>query len=207
MQMGFYFDQTRCTGCFTCIVACKDYNNIEPGPASWRKVTTLEKGRYPELFVAFLSSACYHCIEPACAIACPAGAIFKRELDGIVLVDREVCLGKDDCGICFDACPYQAPQFGTEKNAKMHKCHFCLDQLAEKKNPVCVDACPMRALDAGPMVDLIEKYGDQKEAEAFTYFVEIGPSAVFKPKKDTRGLDDLMTTLAPAACSPVGNSD
>ena len=127
MQMGFYFDQTRCTGCLTCIVACKDYNNVAAGPASWRRVTTIEKGKYPDLFVAFLSAACYHCLEPACVIACPADAISKRASDGIVLVDREACLGKDHCAMCLDACPYKAPQFGAEENAKMQKCNFCID--------------------------------------------------------------------------------
>jgi len=53
MQMGFYFDQTRCIGCFTCIVACKDWHDIPAGPASWRWVHTIEKGKYPELFVSF----------------------------------------------------------------------------------------------------------------------------------------------------------
>jgi len=51
MQMGFYFDQTRCTGCFTCVVACKDWHDVPPGPASWMRVTTVEKGKYPDLFV------------------------------------------------------------------------------------------------------------------------------------------------------------
>ena len=96
MQMGFYFDQTRCTGCFTCIVACKDWNDVDAGPASWRRVTTIEKGKYPDLFVAFLSVACHHCVKPSCVSACPVNAITKREQDGVVVVDREACLGKDN---------------------------------------------------------------------------------------------------------------
>ncbi len=141
MQMGFYFDQTRCTGCFTCIVACKDWNDVDAGPASWRRVISMEKGRYPDLFVGFLSATCYHCLEPACVPACPADAISKRDLDGVVVVDREACLGKDNCSMCLEACPYDAPQFGAENNAKMQKCHFCLDRLAEnKKQPVLMPA-------------------------------------------------------------------
>lgn len=207
MQMAFYFDQTRCTGCLTCIVACKDYHHIDAGPASWRRVMTIEKGRYPDLFVAFLSTACHHCTEPACVSACPGPAIFKRDADGIVLVDREACLGKDHCGTCLDACPYQAPQFGAEENAKMQKCDFCIDELAKNKNPICVDACPMRALDAGPMEDLREKYGDVKEAEGFAYSEEIKPCTLFKPKKDAGALEHVITYLAPVSRASCGTGD
>ena len=188
MQIGFYFDQPRCTGCFTCIVACKDWNDIDAGPASWRRVITIEKGKYPNLFAVFLSTACYHCLEPACVSACPVGAITKRELDGVVVVDKETCLGKDNCDMCLQACPYDAPQFGAEENAKMQKCHFCLDRLTENKNPACVDACPMRAIDAGPIKELRAKYGDIGEAEGFVYSEKLVPSIVFKPKKETDGL-------------------
>lgn len=183
MQMGFYFDQTRCNGCLTCIVACKDWNDIVTGPVNWKRVITIEKGKYPSLFVAFLSTACYHCVEPACVSSCPADAISKRELDGVVVVDQKVCLGKDNCGICLQACPYDAPQFETDENAKMQKCNFCIDRLVENKKPACVDACPMRALDAGPMEELQLKYGDVREAEGFICYEKLVPSVVFKPKK------------------------
>ena len=187
MQMGFYFDQTRCIGCYTCIVACKDWHDIPAGPASWRWVTTIEKGKYPDLFVVFLTNACYHCAEPACVSACPVDAISKRKQDGIVVVDRETCLGKNSCEMCSQTCPYDAPQFGAEENAKMQKCDFCLDRLAKNKKPVCVDACPMRALDAGPIEELRAKYGDIRQAEGFVYSDKLIPSVVFEPKKDTKG--------------------
>ncbi len=188
MQMGFYFDQTRCTGCFTCIVACKDWNDVDAGPASWRRVITIEKGKYPDLFVAFFSTACYHCLEPACVSACPVSAITKREPDGVVVVDGEACLGKNNCDMCLQACPYDAPQFGAEENARMQKCHFCLDRLAENKKPACVDACPMRALDAGSIEELRAKYGDIREAESFVYDEKLIPAIVLKPKIETEGL-------------------
>ncbi|MFC1894207.1 4Fe-4S dicluster domain-containing protein [Chloroflexota bacterium] len=197
MQMGFYFDQTRCTGCYTCIVACKDAHDIPAGPSSWLRVITIEKGKYPDLFVNFLATACYHCAEPTCTSACPVGAISKREQDGIVVVDREACLGKDNCDMCLEACPYDAPQFGAEENAKMQKCNFCLDRLAEDKKPVCVDACPMRALDAGQIEELRLKYGDIREAEGFVYSSELIPSIVFKSKKDTTGLTTQKIVVAP----------
>ena len=184
MQVGFYFDQTRCDGCFACIVACKDWNDVDAGPASWRRVITIEKGKYPDLFVAFLSTACYHCAKPVCILACPANAISKREVDGVVVVDRDACLGKDNCTKCLSACPHDAPQFGAEENAKMQKCHFCIDRLAGNKKPACVDACTMRALDAGPMEELRRKYGDIRDANGFVYSEKLIPSVVFKPKRE-----------------------
>jgi NADPH-dependent glutamate synthase beta subunit-like oxidoreductase/Pyruvate/2-oxoacid:ferredoxin oxidoreductase delta subunit len=99
MQMGFYFDQTRCTGCYACIVACKDWHDIPAGPAFWRRVTTVETGTFPRVFVTSLSSSCYHCATPLCSVVCPANAITKREEDGVVIVDSEKCREAGRCGI------------------------------------------------------------------------------------------------------------
>lgn len=188
MQYGMYIDQNRCMGCFACVVACKDWHDLPAGPASWIRIKTIEKGKYPDLSVTFLPITCYHCQTPTCVSACPVNAITKRVEDGIVTVDRETCLGKDSCNLCLEACPYEAPQFGTEENAKMHKCDLCIDRWAESKKPVCVGSCPMQALDAGPIDELRAKYGDVRDAESFTYSEALAPSITFKPKKDTGSL-------------------
>lgn len=201
MRIGFYFDQTRCIGCFTCIVACKDWNDVPAGPASWRRVITIEKGTYPDLFVSFLSTACHHCAEPTCMKACPVDAISKRQEDGIVVVDQQICIGRDVCGKCLIACPYDAPQFGVEDNAKMQKCHYCLDRLLEGKKPVCVDSCPMRALDSGPLEELKSKYGDCTEAEGFTYKQKLKPSVILQPKKDKKSRPVQKIEIAPVTLS------
>jgi len=182
MQMGFYFDQTRCTGCYACVVACKDWHDVPAGPASWMRVETIEKGKFPDLFVAFFTHTCYHCADPACVEACPVGAITKSKENGVVLVDRDKCLGKDNCDLCLQACVYKSPQFGAEPNARMQKCNLCPDRLEQGKKPICVAGCPMRALDAGPIEELIALYGDAREAEGFIYSSELKPSIVFKPK-------------------------
>jgi anaerobic dimethyl sulfoxide reductase subunit B (iron-sulfur subunit) len=195
MQLGFYFDQTRCTGCFACVVACKDWHDVPAGPASWIRVIALEKGKYPDLFVAFLAMTCLHCLQPKCVAACPVNAITKREQDGIVIVDREACLGKD-CALCLDSCPYGAPQFGAEENAKMQKCDLCMERWTEGKKPVCIDACPMRALDAGSVEELTARYGDVREAEGFVYSEDLAPSIIFKPKKGPKGLAIQKTEVA-----------
>lgn len=183
-QFGFYFDQTRCTGCYTCAVACKDWNNIDPGPINWIRVTPIEYGEFPDLFAAYLVSPCYHCENPPCALACPEDSILKRETDGVVIVNQATCVGRNICkNPCLKACPWNAPQFGLEENSKMQKCDFCLERIEAGKRPVCVESCPMFALDAGPVNELKEKYGDTNEAEGFRYSEKFKPSVVFKPKR------------------------
>ena len=183
MQMGFYFDQSRCVGCYACSVACKDWHDIAAGPVQWRKVKGRERGTYPDVFLSYLSLSCNHCERPACAKACPAGAITKRAEDGIVVVRRDLCLGNAACDmLCKKACPYSAPQFGEEEGAKMQMCTFCLDRLLVHKKPVCVEACPMRALDAGPIHELQKQYGSIRETEGFTCSTITGPSIIFKPR-------------------------
>lgn len=198
MQYGIYIDQKRCSGCFACVVACKDWHDVPAGPASWIRVKTIEKGRYPDLFVAFLPMLCNHCLKPACVEACPAEAIIKRPEDGIVTVDAEKCLGKDDCGLCLDACSYDAPQFGAEDNAKIQKCDLCLERWGQGKKPVCVTSCPMQALDAGPLDELRAKYGGGTQAEGFEYHENLAPSITFKSKQDNRNLPCLKIEIAPA---------
>ena len=188
-QMGFYLDQTRCTGCFTCSVACKDWHDIDAGPVNWMQVQTIEKGRFPELFVAYLALPCCHCKNPPCVTVCPVEAIKKREGDGIVRVDPEKCLGNVDCPTaCLNACPWDIPQFGPEENAKMQKCDLCLDRLEQGQQPICVESCPMYALDIGPLSELTAKHGGCNDAEGFRYSERSKPSVRFKPKREIRGI-------------------
>ena len=183
MQMGFYFDQTRCTGCNACRVACKDWNDVPAGPESWIRLGYYEEGETPDVFVAYMVQTCFHCQSPVCADACPVDAITKRAGDGVVLVDRNACLGKEECGAkCLKACPYDAPQFGLEPQAKMGKCTLCQDKLAAGKMPSCVESCYTRALDFGPMEELQAKYGQSSETPLFKYSSRTKPSVVIKAK-------------------------
>ncbi len=184
MQLGFYFDQTRCIGCHTCTVACKDWHDVPPGPSSWIRVHEIESGKFPNVFVAYQKTHCYHCAKPACVSACPAGAITKDEATGIVSVDKDACLGRSGCpDMCLEVCPYKAPQFRADKDAKMEMCDLCQDRWSEHKLPICVAGCPMRALDAGPIEQLTAKYGQVTEASGFAYSAEVMPSIVFKPRR------------------------
>ncbi|MFC2018773.1 4Fe-4S dicluster domain-containing protein [Chloroflexota bacterium] len=171
--MAFYYDQSRCIACGTCVRVCK-----AESATKWRKLSNIEVGDA----VASISSSCYHCARPACVSACPAGAISKREEDGIVVVDRGLCLGRDSCTACLDVCPYEAPKFGGGDNPTMQKCDLCLDRLDKGRKPRCVVACPQGALKFGPLEELVAEYGDVKEVIGFDYAEALGPAVVFKPK-------------------------
>jgi len=184
VQLGLYFNQSRCTGCYACIVACKDWHDVPAGPASWIRVLANEGGTYPHPTLSYLFNTCFHCAHPPCVPACPVGAITKRKEDGIVVVDRETCLGNVTCSrLCLEACPHDAPQFGAESGAKMQKCDLCLERWVEGKMPICVEGCQMRALDAGPLDELKDRYGDHQEAEGFVCSRGVTPSVVFNTRK------------------------
>ena len=86
--------------------------------------------------------------------------------------------------LCREVCPYRAPQFGAEDDPRMQMCNLCLERWGQNKKPICVTSCPTRALDAGPIEELKADYGDIKEAEGFTFSPSIGPSVIFKPKRN-----------------------
>lgn len=183
MQVGFYFDQTRCMGCFACAVACKDWHDIPAGSEKWMRIKYHETGKFPDVFVSYLINPCYHCEDPVCIPVCPVGAITKRKEDGIVIVDSEKCIGNEECDSkCLKACPYDSPQFGSQKGAKMRKCNYCIDRFSEGKLPTCIEACRTHALDAGSLDDLKKKYGTIQETDNFVYSTRTKPAIVFKPK-------------------------
>jgi anaerobic dimethyl sulfoxide reductase subunit B (iron-sulfur subunit) len=179
-QYGFFFDQSRCTSCNTCTVACKDWNDIAPGPVKWLRMFEWEKGVLQNVRVNRLFAPCYHCENPVCIDACPNKAIYKEEKYGAVLVDPEKCKGAREC---WKACPYGAPQFESdEPGAKMSKCTMCIDRLEQGEKPVCVMACWMRALDFDTMENLTAKYGSNRDLEDMPSSATVMPAVVFKPK-------------------------
>jgi len=154
-QVGFYFDENRCVGCATCTVACKDWNDLPAGLDGWRRLITMERGRFPQVTVPFFPLSCLHCEDAPCVSVCPPNALRKREEDGVVVLDPTRCLRR--CRLCAKACPFNVPRFDTEGLA-MRQCDFCSDRWAAGEKPVCVLSCPQRALDAGLLSDLRGKY-------------------------------------------------
>ena len=160
---AFYFDGTRCTGCKTCEMACKDYKDLDLGVA-FRKVyevtygdtTKDDQGIISTTCVSYpLSLSCNHCDDPACVAGCPTGAMFKSD-DGTVQHVDDCCVV---CRNCMITCPYGAPQFDEDENMIV-KCDACKALREDGRNPVCVDACPMRAIEFGDVDELRAKHGD-----------------------------------------------
>lgn len=157
-QYGFYIDIGRCIGCNACVIACKQWHDVEPGPAKPIRVHQWEKGAFPDIDLRVLPLMCFHCEKPNCLEACEHKAIYKEDKYGAVLVDQDKCVGDRKC---FEACPYGTPQYKSDDSGeKMLKCTMCYDRLEEGLSPICVLSCSMRALDFGKLEDLKEKYGD-----------------------------------------------
>jgi anaerobic dimethyl sulfoxide reductase subunit B (iron-sulfur subunit) len=188
-RLGFYFDASACVGCKTCQVACKDKNSLPLG-VRWRRVYEYGGGGWipdpanPSMLIAnnvfgyTLSVACNHCENAACVQVCPTGAMSQRA-DGVVLIDADKCIG---CRYCEWACPYGAPQF-DEAAGVMTKCNFCQDLLAQGQNPVCVEACPLRALEFGELADLRAKHGVVNAIEPLASAEYTQPALVVTPHR------------------------
>lgn len=186
-QVGFYFDQTKCTGCKACVIACKDKHD-HPVGINWRRVVEYTGGFWREdplehaftadVFAYYTSVSCNHCTDAICTEVCPSKAMHKGE-NGIVSVDPKVCIG---CRYCEMACPYSAPQFDAA-NGVMTKCDFCQDLLAVGGTPACVAACPSRALDFGEVEELRAKYGDVAGIEPLPDATVTRPNLVITPHR------------------------
>lgn len=176
-QLGFYFDMTRCIGCRTCQVACKDKWQMQNAGPRTRRVETYEAGDYPNAVMYHISMSCNHCSNAACVRACPSGATFKAE-DGTTRYDDTLCIG---CGACAEACPYGAPQL--LENSKIARCDSCFTLRENGMNPVCVDACLMRCLDFGEVEELKAKYGPDLVSDAAPLFDSSAtqPNLLIKP--------------------------
>jgi formate dehydrogenase iron-sulfur subunit len=173
-RMRFLCDVDRCIDCGGCVVACKEGHHVPVG-VNRRRVITINEGRPGEKSI---SVSCMHCSDAPCIAVCPVDALYQRE-DGIVLVNKDVCIG---CGYCFFACPFGAPQFpkGTAFGARgvMDKCTFCAggpaenfsdkekrlygqNRIAEGKAPLCASMCATKALLAGDADKVADIYRER----------------------------------------------
>ena len=161
-RMKFLCDAERCIECNACVTACKNENEV-PWGVNRRRVVTINDGSPGE---RSMSVACMHCTDAPCVAVCPVDCFYYTD-DGVVLHDKDICIG---CGYCFYACPFGAPQFPQEgvfgQRGRMDKCTFCAggpeednssaerakygsNRLAEGKLPLCAEMCATRALLAG----------------------------------------------------------
>lgn len=171
-QLGFLYDQGKCVECRVCQAACKETNGWDED-TEWRRVLSSETKAK-----TYLSISCNHCENPACMTVCPVAAYEKREKDGLVIHDPDVCIG---CKYCMYACPYHAPQFSDE-TGRITKCHFCYERQENNELPACVEHCPTGALDFGILAELREEHGDNAYLDGLPDPEITKPSWVVIPK-------------------------
>ena len=152
-RYGLVIDLSRCTGCQTCVVACKAENGLER--ASGMRVETIggpqrdtPAGVHPNLEMHYLPVPCMHCGQAPCLPSCPTEAIYRRP-DGIVLIDEEKCNG---CQMCLESCPYGVMIYDPEKD-KVWKCSLCAHRIDQGLEPFCVVCCEMEAIFGGDVND------------------------------------------------------
>ncbi|MGG5811144.1 nitrate reductase subunit beta [Falsiroseomonas sp. CW058] len=105
-------------------------------------------GEFEQTFMMYLPRLCEHCLNPACVAACPSGSIYKREEDGIVLVDQDKCRG---WRMCVSACPYKKIYYNWQ-SGKAEKCTFCFPRIEAGEPTVCSETCVGRIRYLGVML-------------------------------------------------------
>jgi sulfite dehydrogenase (quinone) subunit SoeB len=168
-QLALVIDLNVCVGCHACVTSCKQWNTsgwagpladqnpygAEPTGTFFNRVQTFEVGTFPDTETVHFPKSCLHCEEPPCVRVCPTGASYKREDNGVVLVDYDQCIG---CKYCAWACPYGAREF-DEQQRVMKKCTLCIDRFTDQtlpereRRPACVLACPANARLFGDVHD------------------------------------------------------
>jgi Fe-S-cluster-containing dehydrogenase component len=178
--LGLLYDTTRCIGCKTCVVACREANDTKPDNSNspggiWdtpmdlngqtKTVVKLYKSA-DGLHRSYFKAQCMHCADPACTTACMLGALSKRE-HGIVSYNPSLCIG---CRYCQMACPFNVPKFEWAKAApKIVKCELCRHRVAgaslaktdgysrypKGHGPACAEVCPRQAVIYGTREELL----------------------------------------------------
>ncbi|RNC67521.1 MAG: 4Fe-4S dicluster domain-containing protein [Desulfuromonadales bacterium] len=203
-RVGFLIDTSRCIGCRSCQVACKQWNKLTVDET--RNEGTFENPRdltsqlYNRIrFVegddgkggvkwSFFNERCLHCGEAGCMKVCPAPGALYRTHEGIVGYNAEKCIS---CKYCVSACPFNVPRYGG-KEEKVSKCHLCLDRVQGGIAPACAKACPTETLKFGRRDDLVAKakaakkelYGENDlNGLGVVYALDAPPESYGLPKK------------------------
>jgi molybdopterin-containing oxidoreductase family iron-sulfur binding subunit len=151
-RWGMLIDTTKCSsGCDSCVTACNKHNGLHgfnrpETDAQW--IRKVELRNLSTGAAHSLPMMCQHCEYPPCEDVCPTGASFRRA-DGIVLVDRHICIG---CRYCMMACPYKARSFVAEDledqkpdiprgKGTVEGCNMCVKRVDNGEIPACVEAC------------------------------------------------------------------
>ncbi len=168
-KLGLVIDLDICVGCHACAVSCKEWNTQgysaplsdenpygnDPHGTWLNRIHSYEADIEDVRSTVHFPRSCLHCEQPACVTVCPTGASYKREEDGIVLVNPDTCIG---CKLCSWACPYGAREYDYSDGV-MKKCTLCVDRIYNEnldeidRVPACVKACPTGARAFGDLGD------------------------------------------------------
>lgn len=164
MSRALLVDTTRCIGCGACSAACKEANHLPlPVEARTTAYTWTVVERHDSVNVRRL---CMHCLEPACASACPVGAL-KRRADGAVVYNPDLCFG---CRYCMTACPFGVPKYQWDRPAPIvGKCLLCADRIAAGRPTACSSVCPTGATTFGERTDLLAEAHERIRREPGRY--------------------------------------
>lgn len=162
---GVLVDTTKCVGCRACEAACAEANGL-PAPTDNEAIFDKPRVTNPDTFTVvnrynvrqqeerFIKRQCMHCVDAACAAACPVRALQKTAA-GPVIYDGSRCLG---CRYCMLSCQFGIPQFQyNEPVPYVRKCTFCATRQAQGLKPACAEVCPSGALTFGKRSELIEE--------------------------------------------------
>jgi len=161
-------------------------------------------GQFEQTFMFYLPRLCEHCLNPACVASCPSGSIYKREEDGIVLIDQDKCRG---WRMCISGCPYKKIYYNWQ-SGKAEKCIFCFPRLEAGQPTVCSETCVGRIRYLGVILydaDRIEEAAstaDEKDlyqAQLDVFLNPHDPAVRAQARKD--GIPD--TWLEAARQSPI----
>ncbi|HEY3854047.1 MAG TPA: DmsC/YnfH family molybdoenzyme membrane anchor subunit [Verrucomicrobiae bacterium] len=140
-QYAFVVELDKCSGCKACVAACHSMNGLDENEM-WRSVGSLHGERNNKPFQQTVTTACHHCVDPACLNGCPVLAYEKDSVTGIVLHLDDQCIG---CQYCVMKCPYDVPKYSVKRGI-VRKCDMCHGRLAVGEAPACVQSCPTEAI-------------------------------------------------------------
>jgi Fe-S-cluster-containing dehydrogenase component len=188
-QYAFEVDLDRCSGCKACVTACHSLNGLDESE-SFRAVGLLVGGSSAAPVMQHVTSACHHCLEPACMEACPVNAYEKDPITGIVKHLDDQCFG---CQYCTLACPYDVPQYHAAKGI-VRKCDMCSSRLSVGEPPACVQACPHQAIK----ITVVDKQQIVEDAETSHFLPGAPDPQLTLPSTTFKTQRSLPRNLLPA---------